>query len=151
MELIVEVRSDDPTRPLSKLLTIPLGLDVWEANADRWSSVPSEAPIDRIGKMGYQVRQIVPVEAHLSTFATPRVHAKAITPQQSLEEDMRQLAESRPDLAVLHEIGRSVEGRPIWALQIGERQADRASCCSWAVITRASGSLLRFPSCSPAS
>jgi carboxypeptidase T len=36
---------------------------------------------------------------------------------------MRQLAESRPDLAALHEIGRSVEGRPIWALQLGERQA----------------------------
>ena len=35
MELIVEVRSDDPTRPLSNLLRIPLGLDVWEANADR--------------------------------------------------------------------------------------------------------------------
>ena len=70
MELIVEVRSDDPTRPLSNLLRIPLGLDVWEANADRLVLRADEAPIDRIRKMGYQVQQIVPVEAHLSTFAT---------------------------------------------------------------------------------
>ena len=122
MELIVEVRSDEPTRPLSNLLRIPLGLDVWEANADRLVLRADEAPIDRIRKMGYQVQQIVPVEAHLSTFAT-EASREGYHSAQSLEDDMRQLAESRPDLAALHEIGRSVEGRPIWALQIGERQA----------------------------
>jgi carboxypeptidase T len=39
-----------------------------------------------------------------------------------LEQDLRQLAESRPEMAELREIGRSVENRPIWALRLGERK-----------------------------
>src|SRR5205823_4674975 len=40
----------------------------------------------------------------------------------SLENDLRALATSHPDIAELREIGRSVENRPIWALRIGERR-----------------------------
>jgi carboxypeptidase T len=124
MDLIVEVTSDEPARPLSKLLTISLGLDIWEATADRLVLRAGEPQVDRIAKMGYQVRQIVPVQEHLSTFAVASAQ-EGYHSATSLEEDMRQLAETRPDLAVLHEIGRSVEGRPIWGLQIGERRGDR--------------------------
>jgi carboxypeptidase T len=124
MELIVEVTSDEPTRPLSKLLTIPLGLDVWEANADRLVLRAGEPQIERISKMGYRVRQIVPVEKHISAFTADNAQ-EGYHSAASIEEDMRQLAEARPDLCVLHEIGRSVEGRPIWGLRIGERNGDR--------------------------
>ncbi|MGI9301304.1 MAG: M14 family zinc carboxypeptidase [Gammaproteobacteria bacterium] len=57
----------------------------------------------------------------VSTFATAdalRIYHSV----ESLEEDVRALADGHPEIAQLHEIGRSVENRPIWALQIGERQ-----------------------------
>ena len=41
---------------------------------------------------------------------------------QTLEEDLRRLAEDNPEIVELHEIGRSVEDRPLWALRIGERR-----------------------------
>jgi carboxypeptidase T len=41
---------------------------------------------------------------------------------QTLEADLRRMAEDNPDIAELHEIGRSVENRPIWALRLGERR-----------------------------
>ena len=31
-------------------------------------------------------------------------------------------AERHPEVAELHEFGRSIEGRPLWALRIGERR-----------------------------
>jgi carboxypeptidase T len=40
-----------------------------------------------------------------------------------LEQDLRRLADAAPELAELREIGRSLEGRPIWALRIGERRS----------------------------
>ena len=40
----------------------------------------------------------------------------------TLEEDLRRLADEHPEIAELHRIGRSVEGRPLWALRIGERR-----------------------------
>jgi carboxypeptidase T len=40
----------------------------------------------------------------------------------TLEQDLRRLAEEHPEIAEIHEIGRSVEGRPLWALRIGERR-----------------------------
>ena len=44
----------------------------------------------------------------------------------SLEQELRQLAEARPDIAELQEIGRSVEGRAIQVLRIGERHGREA-------------------------
>jgi carboxypeptidase T len=37
---------------------------------------------------------------------------------------MRQLATAHPHLAELKELGRSIEGRTIWALRIGERRGN---------------------------
>jgi carboxypeptidase T len=71
--------------------------------------------------MGYDVEQLQLTENYLTTFAT----AEAISGYHSaetLEEDLRQLAASQPEIAELREIGRSLEDRPIWALQIGERR-----------------------------
>jgi carboxypeptidase T len=43
---------------------------------------------------------------------------------ESLHQELQQLAEARPDIAELKEIGRSIEGRPIHVLRIGERRGE---------------------------
>jgi carboxypeptidase T len=123
MDIIAEVRSDEPKRPLVKLLSIPLGLDIWEVNADRLVLRAPEATTDRLAQMGYRVRQIIDVQSHLSTFATAQ-SLVGYHSAESLGDDMRALAERRPEVAELQEIGRSLEGRPIWALRIGERRGN---------------------------
>jgi carboxypeptidase T len=120
MELIVEVKSDSTQRSLARLLEMPLGLDVWETKADRIVLRAEEAAVDRIAKMGYQVRQIIQAETHVAMFAEASA-LSAFHSAASLADDMRNLAESHPEIAELKEIGRSVEGRPILALRIGVR------------------------------
>ena len=124
MELVVEVTSSDPRRPLSALPRLPLGLDIWEVRPDRVVLRAAEAQVDRLTKMGYRVQQLVDVSAHLSAFATADALA-GYHSAASLEDDLKQLAASRPEIAELKEIGRSLEGRPIWALRIGERQGGK--------------------------
>jgi carboxypeptidase T len=123
MELIAKVTSRSPRAPLAGLLRLPLGLDVWEAKPDHFVLRASEAQLDRLERVGYGVERLEDVADHLSTFATGEAlggyHSAA-----GLEEDLRRLTEARPDIAELHPIGRSVEGRPIWALRIGERREE---------------------------
>jgi carboxypeptidase T len=80
-----------------------------------------EVQVGRLEAMGYGVEQLRMTDAYLSAFtteaATTGYHTAA-----SLEEDLRSLAEQHPEVAELHEIGRSVEGRPLWALRLGERR-----------------------------
>ncbi|EWY35665.1 peptidase M14, partial [Skermanella stibiiresistens SB22] len=121
MELIVKVTSTDQQTPLSDLLRLPLGLDIWEVAPDHLILRAPEAPIERLAQMGYGVEQIQPVAEHLGAFATAEAIA-GYHSAETLEQDMRRLAESRPEIAELREIGRSVENRPIWALRIGERK-----------------------------
>ena len=121
MTLIVEVTTTQPGNALERLLHTPLGLDIWEAKRERLVVRASEAQIDRIEKMGYSVRQIETVQRHVSTFsalAAPSGFHSA----QEMENDLRSLAQSHPEIAELREIGRSFENRPIWALRIGERR-----------------------------
>lgn len=123
MELIVKVTSPDPRIPLADLLRLPLGLDIWEAKPDHLILRAAEAQLDRVSGLGYRVEQLQELGAHLSAFAT----AEALSgyhSAQSLEEELRQLAEARSDIAELREIGRSIEGRPILALRLGARRGD---------------------------
>jgi carboxypeptidase T len=71
--------------------------------------------------MGFGVEQLRSVEPYLSTFATEAAVTGYHT-AATLEQDLRRLAEEHPEIAEIHEIGRSVEGRPLWALRIGERR-----------------------------
>jgi carboxypeptidase T len=71
--------------------------------------------------MGYGVEPLQPVAEHLRAFVTTEAIA-GYHSAETLEQDLRQLAETRPEIAELREIGRSVENRPIWALRIGERK-----------------------------
>jgi carboxypeptidase T len=121
MELIVKVTSPGPHLPLPELLRVPLGLDVWEVKPDHLIVRTTEAQIDRLARMGYTVEQLQDVAAHLSAFATAEAIA-GYHSAASLEQDLRQLAEDRPDIAELKEIGRSIEDRPIYVLRIGERR-----------------------------
>ena len=70
MELIVKVTSTNPATPLSDLLRLPLGLDIWEVKPEYLILRASEAPIERLTQMGYGVEPIQPVTDHLSAFAT---------------------------------------------------------------------------------
>jgi len=119
--LIARVTSTGPRAPLSRLLTVPLGLDVWEVDPEFVVLQAEEAQAARLEAMGYDVEQLQTADAHLSDFAT-ELAMTGYHSAESLEADLRGLAEDNPEVAQLHEIGRSVENRPIWALRLGERR-----------------------------
>jgi carboxypeptidase T len=128
MDLLFRVTSTHPRVLLSQLLQLPLGLDVWEMKADQVILRAAEPQAERLQHLGYNVVQLQPTETYLSTFATAAV-AAGYHSAESLEQDMRQLADAEPEIAALHEIGRSVEHRPIWALQIGARRDSARKVC----------------------
>jgi carboxypeptidase T len=119
--LIARVTSTTARAPLARLLSSPLGLDVWEVKPDFVVLQADESQAGRLEAMGYGVEQLQMIEPYLSTFATAEALSGYHT-VATLEQDLRRLAEEHPDIAELHEIGRSVEGRPLWALRIGERR-----------------------------
>ncbi|WEX86515.1 M14 family metallopeptidase [Sinorhizobium garamanticum] len=121
MSLIARVTSPGPQKPLGDVLRVPLGIDVWEVKPDHLILRGTEAQLDRLSRMGYSVEQLEDVARHLSTFAATEA-AEQYHSAASLEEELRQLAEAKPDIAQLIEIGRSIEGRPILALRIGDRR-----------------------------
>jgi carboxypeptidase T len=120
-KLIARVTPGGGRAPLARLLAAPLGLDVWEVRPDHLVVQADEAQAARLEAMGYGVEQLVTTESFLSDFATARAVSGYHT-VQTLEEDLQRLAEDNPEIVELHEIGRSVEGRPLWALRIGERR-----------------------------
>jgi carboxypeptidase T len=121
MSVIAKVTTVHPRASLSQLLVMPLGLDIWETAADYVVLSASEAQLERLDRMGYGVEQLHMTEAYLSTFATAEAVA-GYHSAETLEQDLRQLADREPEIAELHEVGRSLEDRPIWALRIGERR-----------------------------
>jgi carboxypeptidase T len=121
MNLIAKVTSSGPQKPLVDVLRVPLGIDVWEVKPDHLILRGTEAQLDRLSSMGYRVEQLEDVARHLSTFAGAEA-AEQYHSAATLEEELRQLAEARPDIVELKEIGRSIEGRPILALRIGDRR-----------------------------
>jgi carboxypeptidase T len=119
--LIARVTPGGAGAPLARLLTAQLGLDIWEVRPDSVVLQADEFQVSRLEAMGFVVEQLQMTEPYLSTFAT----AQAVTGYHTvatLEQDLRRLVEEHPEIAELHEIGRSVEGRPLWALRIGERR-----------------------------
>jgi carboxypeptidase T len=98
-----------------------LGLDVWEVKPDFVVLQAEEHQVSRLEEMGFAVEQLQLTEPYLSTFATAAAVSGYHT-VATLEQDLRRLAEEHPEIAELQQIGRSVEGRPLWALRIGERR-----------------------------
>lgn len=127
MDLIVRVSSDNPRAPLANVVRMALGLDIWEVKPDHIILSASEAQVERLSSMGYTIQQIQSTDAYL-TAATEAssVAAERTTityhSAETLEIDLRALADGAPDIAQLLQIGQSVEGRPIWALRIGDRR-----------------------------
>jgi carboxypeptidase T len=125
VNIVYSVRSDSPQAPpLRSLVDNPrehLGLDIWQVKPDYVVLRASEEQAARLRQMGYTTEEVVETENHLATFATADAIA-AYHSAETLESDLHQLAESQPEIAELHEIGRSLENRPIWALRIGERR-----------------------------
>ena len=125
MNIVYSVRSDSPQAPpLRWLVDHPrehLGLDVWQVKPDYVVLRASEEQAARLRQMGYTTEEVVETENHLATFATADAIA-AYHSAETLENDLHQLAESQPEIAELHEIGRSLENRPILALRVGERR-----------------------------
>src|SRR5918995_534743 len=127
MDLIVRVTSTSPQAPLSEVVRAPLGVDLWEVRPDSLVLSASEAQVERLRAMGYEVEQIVSTDAYLATATAAVAAAAAVTTAtyhsaETLEQDFRALAEQAPEIAELRQIGQSVEGRPIWALRIGDRR-----------------------------
>jgi len=102
------------------LLDGHLGLDVWEVKPDHVVLRASDAQAERLRRLGYGVEQLNLTERYLSTFATTQAVA-AYHSAETLAQELTALAEAHPEIAEIHEIGRSVENRPILALRIGER------------------------------
>lgn len=126
MDVIVRVTSPNPEAPLSAVLQTPIGVDVWEAKPEYLILSASEAQAERLRSMGYDVEQLQATETYLShAMAASASAAAAATATyhsaETLEQDLRGLAEQAPNIAELRQIGQSVEGRPIWALRIGDR------------------------------
>jgi carboxypeptidase T len=122
MNIVYTVRSESPQAPpLTRLIDLPLGLDIWQVRADHVVLRAAEEQAARLRQMGYTTEEIVETETHVARFATAEAIA-AYHSAETLEHDLRQLAESQPEIAELREIGRSLENRPIWALRIGERR-----------------------------
>ncbi len=126
MDLIVRVSSDNPRAPLAAVLRTALGLDIWEVKPDHIVLSAPEAQVERLSAMGYTIEQLQSTEAYLAAANDAFSAAAAMTTMtyhsaETLEDDLRALAESAPEIAELHQIGQSVEGRPIWALRIGNR------------------------------
>jgi carboxypeptidase T len=121
MNLIVKVSSTNPRAPLSDLLRLPMGLDVWEVKPEHLVLRAGEPQMDRLQKMGYVCEQLQDTASYLQTFATAEAIA-GYHSAQTLEHDLKALADSKPEIVELQEIGRSIENRPIWALRIGERK-----------------------------
>jgi carboxypeptidase T len=119
--LIARVTTTSSRAPLEQLLTTPLGLDVWEVMPEHVVLQADEAQASRLEAMGYEVEQLQMIEPYLSSFATEAA-ATGYHTVANLEQDLRQLAERHPEIAELHEFGRSIEDRPLWALRIGERR-----------------------------
>ena len=123
MNIVYTVRADLPQAPpLARLIDLPLGLDIWQVKADEIVLRAAEEQAARLRQMGFTTEEVVQTETHVARFATAEAIA-AYHSAETLEQDLRQLAESQSEIAELQEIGRSVENRPIWALRIGERRA----------------------------
>jgi carboxypeptidase T len=120
-DVIVRVTSTDPRSPLARLVTLPLGLDVWELTQDEAVLQADEAQAARLEAMGYDVEQLQTSESYVTDFDTART-AAGYHSAESLEQELRHLADDHPEIAQLQRIGRSIEGRPILALRIGERR-----------------------------
>ena len=120
-DVIVRVTSTDPRSPLARLVTLPLGLDVWELTQDEAVLQADEAQAARLEAMGYGVEQLQTSESYVADFDTART-AAGYHSAESLEQELRHLADDHPEIAQLQRIGRSIEGRPILALRIGERR-----------------------------
>src|SRR5262245_11680048 len=121
MSLIARITSSGPQKPLGRVLRVPLGIDVWEVNPDHLIIRGPGAQFERLSRMGYRVEQLEDVERHLCTFTTSET-AEQYQSAAGLEQELRQLAEAKPDITPLIEIGGSIEGRPILALRIGDRR-----------------------------
>jgi carboxypeptidase T len=123
VNIVYTVRSDSSQAPpLTRLIDLPLGLDIWQVKGDHVVLRAAEEQVARLRQMGYTTEEVVETEAHIATFATAEAIA-AYHSAETLERALRQLAESQPEITELREIGRSLEDRPIWALRIGERRA----------------------------
>lgn len=127
MDLIVRVSSDNPRAPLANVVRTALGLDIWEVKPDHIILSASEAQVERLSSMGYIIEQLQSTEAYLTAATEAYSAAAELTTMtyhsaETLENDLRALADGAPEIAQLLQIGQSVEGRPIWALRIGDRR-----------------------------
>lgn len=122
-DIIAKVSARGPRVSLEGLLTLPLQLDIWETRPDHVVLRADEQQLELLTRMNYLVEQIETTERFLTAHKTSRAAASAAAyhSYESLAQELRDLAARAPEIAELHRVGRSVEGREIWGLRLGDR------------------------------
>lgn len=124
-DIIAKVTTRGPRSSLDRILTLPLALDIWETRPDHVVLRASEQQLDLLAQMNYEVEQIETASRFLTTHEAVRdfeaAAAAGYHSHESLTQEMRDLAARAPEIAELHRIGSSVEGRTIWGLRLGDR------------------------------
>ena len=138
MNIVYTVRSDSPQASLAQLLHLPLGLDVWQVKADHVVLRADEAQAARLRQIGYTTEELVETETHISMFATAEAIA-AYHSAETLEDDLRQLAESQPEIAELRRSGVAWRNARSGRCESGSDAPRSTSCCSWVAIMPANG------------
>src|SRR5690242_15947626 len=120
MKLILKVVPRAGTS-LDTLLHQSLGLDLWVTRTDHLILRTDERRADELRRLGYGVEQLHLTTDYLEQHFTAAALSGYHSPE-SLNDDMSDLAQRHNQLAELRTIGRSVQGRPIQALRLGERR-----------------------------
>ena len=121
MKLILKV-APRPGTSLDALLHQSRGLDLWVTRSDHLIVRADERRADELRRLGYGVEQLHLTTDYLEQHFTAAALSGYHSPE-SLNDDMSDLAQKYSNLAELRTIGRSVQGRPIQALRLGERRS----------------------------
>lgn len=118
-ELLARVPGAVPGSPLLRALAAK-EVDILSAGGDGAVVVATPELLNFLtnGRGGFLVlREDLSI---YHTDSTSQVEASEFHTYEELSGEMAALADAWPDIASLHQLGQSVEGRPIWALKISD-------------------------------
>ncbi len=133
---LVRIRIDRPEQ-LQTLLRLDLDL-ASRRIGDHADAVLSPAEERALQAQGFTLTPLIPAASLARTTAALSGDMGAYHTYQELSSELAALAENYPDLLLLTSIGRSVEGRDVWAVKISDHpeleEADEAEVLLTAAI-----------------
>ena len=133
---------------MSELLSLPMGLDVWEVKPEYLVLRAEEPQVDRLQKMGYVCEQLQDTASFLETFATAEAIA-GYHSAQTLEQDLKALADSKPEIVELKRLGAALRIGRFGHCGSASGKETNAKYYSWAATMPENGLLWRCPICWP--